>query len=429
MSFPLQLPTAIVGMGLSGRSILNLLLKAGVHRDQVLTYDKSDPAASDNSEAALLAKNPKSLIVSPGVPLASAWIQDFRRKGGQITSELEIAFSFLKAEKVIAVTGSVGKSTTVALLQSGLNQFAPQAFVGGNLGFPLADYISALYEGRPRADWIVLELSSYQLENFENLKADAAILTSLTPNHLNRYTSLQHYYDTKWSLIAKTNGPIVLNQHGGDLPTYAQKKPGPWIWSSSMSHEFLSFPFHEAKLVGHHNYDNLSLVIRLARELGWPERAIEGFLEFSGLPHRLENLGTIHGLRIINDSKATTLESVQQAVHSTENLTNGATHLLIGGQDKNLPWQELKKLERHRRNFVFFGECGVKAAQDSGLQGPIFEKLGPAIDHVLSVAETGDLILFSPGGTSLDEFKSFEARGDYFKSRISEYSKSPHPRG
>ncbi|MBX2995638.1 MAG: UDP-N-acetylmuramoyl-L-alanine--D-glutamate ligase [Bdellovibrionaceae bacterium] len=416
-------------MGLSGRSILNLLIKAGVPRDQVLTYDRSDPSASDSEEAALLAKNPKSLIVSPGVPLATPWIQDFRRNGGQITSELEIAFSFLKAEKVIAVTGSVGKSTTVALLQSGLNQFAPHAFVGGNLGFPLADYISALFEGRPRADWIALELSSYQLENFDNLRADAAIITSLTPNHLNRYTSLQHYYDTKWTLVSKTKGPIILNSHGGDLPSYAQKKPGPWIWSSSMSPEFLSFPFHEAKLVGHHNYDNLSLVIRLARELGWPECAIEGFLEFSGLPHRLENLGLIHGLRVINDSKATTLESVQQAVHSTENLTSGTTHILIGGQDKNLPWEELKTLERHRRSFVFFGECGPKAAKDSGLKGPLFDKLGPAIDHVLREAQAGDLILFSPGGTSWDEFKSFEARGDYFKNRISEYSKSPNPRG
>ncbi|MFN7729906.1 MAG: UDP-N-acetylmuramoyl-L-alanine--D-glutamate ligase [Bdellovibrio sp.] len=429
MSFPLQLPTAIIGMGLSGRAILNLLLKYGIPRNQIMTFDKSDTSASDNDNVQLLAKKPKSLIVSPGVPLQTAWIQAFKKAGGQITSELEIAFSFLKSEKVITVTGSVGKSTCVALLQSGLSQFAPNAFVGGNLGFPLADYVSALFEGRARADWIALELSSYQLENFANLRSDATIFTSLTPNHLERYASLEAYYDTKWTLISKTSGPVVLNHHGGDLPSYAENKHGPWIWSSSMSPEFLSFPFHQAKLVGHHNYDNLALVIRLSRELGWPEISIEGFLEFSGLPHRLENLGHTRGVQFINDSKATTVESVLQAVHSTANLSKGTTFILLGGRDKNLPWVDLKKLENPRRHFVFFGECGVRAAQGSGLTGEYFERLEQALNFTFSQVRPGDLVLFSPGGTSLDQFTSFEKRGDFFKSRILEYSKSPNQQG
>jgi UDP-N-acetylmuramoylalanine--D-glutamate ligase len=196
-----------------------------------------------------------------------------------------------------------------------------------------------------------------------------------------------------------------------------------------MSPEFLSFPFHEAKLVGHHNYDNLALVIRLSRELAWPEISIEGFLEFSGLPHRLENLGQTRGVQFINDSKATTVESVLQAVHSTENLSSGTTFVLLGGRDKNLPWTDLKKLASPRRHFVFFGECGVRAAQGSGLTGEYFEGLGQALDFTFSQIRSGDLVLFSPGGTSLDEFTSFEKRGDYFKSRILEYSKSPNQPG
>ena len=426
MSFPLHLPTAIVGMGLTGRSVLNLLVGAGVPREQILTFDSKDPSSEFKDETALLSHQPKSLIVSPGVPLALAWIQNFKKNGGQITSELEIAYSFLKNEKVVTITGSVGKSTCAALLRAGLNKFSKTAFVGGNLGFPLADYALGLLHGSARADWVVLELSSYQLENFSNLKSDATLITSLNPNHLERYKSLEEYYETKWTLVAKTKGPIVLNQHGGDLSKFASKKRGSWIWSSSMSPEFVSFPFHQAQLVGHHNYDNLALVIRLARELQWPDVAIQGFLEFSGLLHRLENMGVLHGVRFINDSKATTIDSVLQAIRSTENLASGRSHILIGGRDKNLPWQNLAQAAAAKRTFYFFGECRDKAKSLSGLPGDQFSNLAEALTAVLTRAQGGDLVLLSPGGTSLDEFTSFEERGAFFKNQISRYAGSPN---
>lgn len=429
LSFPLKLPTAIIGLGLTGRSIEKLLKECGIPGSQILTFDEKDSSAQFQDFESLIKTNIQSMILSPGVSKRKSWIQDFSQSGGQITSELEIAFSFLQNERVIGVTGSVGKSTCVSLLGAGLQKFAPDSFVGGNLGFPLADYVIELFHGRKRAPWIALELSSYQLETFINLKADAAILTSFTPNHLERYDSLEDYYQTKWSLVEKTHGPIVYNEHGADLKSYVLAKNIQAIGVSSLSPEFLSFPFHQAKLVGHHNYDNLSLVIKLAHILNWPESALLGFLSFAGLPHRLENLGEIGGLLFVNDSKATTIESVLQAVTSTQNMSSKKTHLLIGGRDKNLPWAELKSLASVNRTFYFFGECARHAQSSSKLSGKIFSKLDDAIRAAVSSADDGDLVLLSPGGTSLDEFKSFEDRGIFFKAQILKHLKSRHQPG
>ena len=223
----LPLPTAIVGWGLTGQSIYKLLMGIGIPESKILTFDEKDPGARFCQASTLLLQNPKSLIVSPGVPLSLAWIQDFQNRGGFVTSELSLANSLLTEEKVIAVTGSIGKSTCVSLLQAGLLQFSPDSFVGGNLGFPLADYVLKKTQGHPLAPWVVLELSSYQLENFNNLRASLSLITYLTPNHLERYANLEKYYETKWSLVSKTQGPVVINQNGGDLLAFAHRHPDP----------------------------------------------------------------------------------------------------------------------------------------------------------------------------------------------------------
>ena len=386
----LKLPTAIVGLGLTGRSVHRLLTALGVSENQILTFDAKDPKAHFRDPDTLLAQGPQSLIVSPGVPLSSAWIQQFKLKGGQITSELSLATSLLTSEKIIGVTGAIGKSTVTSLLQAGLAKFSPSSFVGGNLGFPLADYLTRKAQGAAVAEWVVLELSSYQLENYENLKCVASVLTYLTPNHMERYPNLAAYYDQKWTLVEKTQGPVILNRKGGDLAEYVAKKPGSFHWVDPSAPEFSDFPFSKARLVGDHNRDNLAIVVALARDLNWPALALEGFLQFTGLPHRLENLGQHAGVLWINDSKATTIESVLQAVRSTTSLTEQTLHLMLGGKDKNLPWQDLSPLASAKRKFYFFGEVREKARALSGLPGECFAKLGDAIQSATNTpkAET-----------------------------------------
>lgn len=419
VSIGIPLPVAVVGLGLTGRSVLRLLQKLGIPRDRILSFDQKDPEAEFRDPVELMSRRPGTLVVSPGVPLALDWIQSFRAGGGLVTSELTLATSVLTSERIVGVTGSIGKSTCVSLLRAGLDEFSPGSFAGGNLGVPLADYAFEVLNGRDRADWVVLELSSYQLENYDNLSAHGALITYLTPNHMERYPDLETYYRTKWTLVEKTKGPVVLNGNGGDLRAFASGRPGNLAWVEAGDGEFAALDFSKARLLGEHNRDNLRLVTALSRALGWPDSAVRGFFAFPGLPHRLENLGTRNGVLYINDSKATTIESALQALRSTAGLVPGRVHVLIGGKDKNLPWKDLSAAADPRRVFHFFGEVAERARRDSGLRGEIHASLAGAIDSALAGAIAGDLVLLSPGGTSLDEFRSFEERGDFFRSRIS----------
>ena len=311
----------------------------------------------------------------------------------------------------------------MSLIGAGLQAFSPSGFVGGNLGIPFSQYaVEVLSEKRPRADWVVLELSSYQLENCENLCLEFSAITYLTSNHLERYKNLEDYYQTKWNILSITEKNMFLNSGGGDLVSYSEKHASPKVRVVSKNDIPLK-PLHleEAQLIGKHNQDNLAIAATLALAAGWPQKAIDGMKSFGGLVHRLENVGNFKSIRFINDSKATAMDSVliaAEAAHQTKEKA-GRMFMLLGGRNKSLPWQDLASLKDYSDSvFVFFGECRDLAKDKSGLMGSSFEKLGEALDHVFKEARAGDTVLLSPGGTSWDEFKSFEDRGDFFKSRV-----------
>lgn len=421
----LKRPIAVVGMGMSGEAARRLLLLNRVKPADLITFDdKPGNADYSDPQKLLQERNPQTLVVSPGVPLSKEWIIDAQEHGALVTSELALGLHFLTTEKIIGVTGSVGKSTTVSLLEAGLKAFSPDSFVGGNIGRPLADYVSDLLERkRAKAPWLVLELSSYQLENCGNLKCEISSLTYLTPNHIDRYESLAAYYDRKWELVGRTNKSVVLNQHGGDLPKYARgrKADAELLWTDQNDEELVPYDLQDAKLLGSHNQDNLALAAKIAKEAGWPQEAFQGMKDFPGLPHRMENLGLRQKIRFVNDSKATTMDSVKTAALGLYEQMDRKTQLvlLLGGKDKDLPWNELAELKKIQKlRPVFFGSVGAKAKEMSGLEGEVFPKLKDAIDALHSIVKQGDTVLLSPGGTSLDEFKNFEERGKFFADGI-----------
>ncbi|QDK36145.1 UDP-N-acetylmuramoyl-L-alanine--D-glutamate ligase [Bdellovibrio sp. NC01] len=421
----LKTPIAIVGMGKSGEAAKRLLISSGVAASSIKCFDGKLATADYNDPNKLMSEaQPKTLVVSPGVPLASQWIQDAQKSGVKITSEISLSCSILTSEKLMGVTGSVGKSTTVSLLQAGLESFSKTGFVGGNLGTPFAEYAADIVEGKRKpADWVVLELSSYQLENCEGLELEYSAITFLTSNHLERYDNLQHYYDTKWKILDLTKHAMLLNNEGGDLVEYAQGKGHSQQVKviSKKDTQLRSLQLDKALLIGQHNQDNLALAATLALEAGWPESSIEAMKNFKGLAHRLENMGTTKGIRFINDSKATAMDSVliaSTAAHDTL-VPGGKLFLLLGGRDKNLPWEQLKPLEGFTDiEFVFFGECREIAQRKSTLPGESFAKLDEALSYSFENAKSADTVLLSPGGTSLDEFKSFEDRGNFFKKKV-----------
>lgn len=418
----LPLPVAIIGMGVTGLSIQQLLLTGGLPAESILTFDEKSPEAQFHTSDDLLTQGkPKILIVSPGVSLQTPWITEAKKRGIAITSELSLASRVLTTESLIAITGSVGKSTTTCLLRAALEQFCPSFFVGGNLGIPLAVYANDLLKNKGhRAQWIVLELSSYQLENFPELQADYSIITFLTANHLERYTSKQEYFSTKWKIERHTKKAMILNAQGGELKTWStHHQPRiPWVWTDHLDQLLKKHSLHTCELLGVHNLDNIAMAAQVATLAEWPESAYLGLKHYAGLPHRVENLGIHKGIRYINDSKATTMESVKIAVHSVlDSLPQTQTlHLLLGGKDKNLPWQELSNLKQnHNIKFYFFGECREKAKLSSQLTGSTHSSLLAAAEAAQNLAQAGDAILLSPGGTSLDEFKNFEHRGEVFR--------------
>ncbi|HRO66597.1 MAG TPA: UDP-N-acetylmuramoyl-L-alanine--D-glutamate ligase, partial [Pseudobdellovibrionaceae bacterium] len=389
---------AIVGLGRSGLAAKKYLERRGLNPQEIVTFDSKSENA-DYKDPLLLMKEvkPSVLVVSPGVPLSMPWIEEAKKKGVRITSEISLACEVLTSEKLIGVTGSVGKSTTVALLGAGARAIDPHAFVGGNFGVPFCEYAVDLLSGkRARASWIILELSSFQLENSEGLRLHLGAVTSLTANHLERYRDQEHYYETKGRLRDHCVGPIFLNRAGGDLAGWAATHPGNWVLTDPSSSSLSSSDLSSAKLIGRHNQDNLALAASVALAAGWPRASIQAMKEFAGLPHRLEDAGTFRGVRYINDSKATALSSVLIAAHAVlESVPEGKNlFLLLGGRDKNLPWKELSDLGRRQNiRFLFFGECAAHARAASGLEGPLFDHLREALLQARAQARSGDSVL------------------------------------
>jgi UDP-N-acetylmuramoylalanine--D-glutamate ligase len=420
----IQTPIAIIGMAKSGQSAKRLLLARGHKKEDIFTFDQKVPAQFSDPFELMTKGRPKTLVVSPGVPLKSSWIIEAQNAGVVITSEINLACECLVDEKIIGVTGSLGKSTTVSLLGAGLTAFDKNAFVGGNLGTPFCDYAYGVTTGeRPRAKWIILELSSYQLENCASLNLSHSAITFLSANHMERYERLDDYYLTKWRMINKTSGTMFLNKNGGELLAFAEKQPEfhRCVVVSRDDRSLTPHALSQSALLGSHNQDNIALAAQIALHCHWPISSLQAMKAFPGLEHRLENMGFFDGIRYINDSKATALDSVLTAVEVAHACLSprSVLHVLLGGRNKNLPWEALQTLgSLPRIEFLFFGECRQVAKEKSHLAGPEFAKLEEAITHVLTQAKTDDIVLLSPGGTSLDEFKGFEDRGHFFKEKV-----------
>lgn len=413
-------PVAIIGLGKSGLAALEFLKTIGFTESDLVTYDAKDPSAQVSQHHALTALKPKTIVVSPGVPLQSDWIQKLITEGAFLTSEIALAASVLTTEKVIGVTGSVGKSTVTSLLGEGAQTIDPYCFVGGNLGLPFCEYATRILRDGPKAEWVVLELSSYQLENFGPLKLDYSAITFLSANHLERYKNLEEYYKTKMKITEITKDVCVFNQNSSDAVEYS-KKSSCQVLLTDRQHFSDKQLLSEVALIGAHNKDNFCVAAEIAKLCGWSYQSFKAMAQYRGLRHRLEFVAEVRGVKYVNDSKATAMDSVLVAVKGCleKVAPNRKLYLLLGGKDKNLPWEKLNTLEQDNNiSFVFFGLCGSLAQSKSKLSGPCYDSLGSAIEYCQSQATSGDTVLLSPGGTSLDQFKNFEERGDFFKRLV-----------
>ena len=413
-------PFVVVGLGKSGLAAVQLLKNSGLSAAEVLMFDeKKEGDLKSWEEIAKLA--PGTLVVSPGVPLKGQQIQKLAALGWLVTSEITLACQYLTDEKLIGITGSVAKSTVTSLVGAGLLKDDPNAFVGGNLGVPFCEYAIGLQQGKAKAKYIVLELSSYQLENCKDLKLENSAITYLSANHLERYSSADEYYMTKCLIGERTKNFCVLNSASEDNVKYASRVPGKTLLTQAKT---FSKPelLEKVKLLGAHNKDNFCVAYELVKATGLSDKAISAMCEFAGLSHRIEFVAEHKQITFINDSKATAMDSVLVAVQAAQEKAGvlGLVYALLGGKDKALPWEDLKTLANDNQILpVFFGACGELAREKMQMSDrPYFAKLNDALDSVFEKAKAHDVVLLSPGGTSLDEFKNFEERGNFFKEKV-----------
>lgn len=374
-----------------------------------------------HTEASIL--NADEVIKSPGIPLTAPIIQKLIAQRTPVISEIEFAARYTNA-KMICITGSNGKTTTTSLIYYILRQAGLNVGLAGNIGNSLA-----LQVAREQYDYYVIELSSFQLDNMYDFRADVAILLNITPDHLDRYDyNFDNYTDAKFRItrnqtaedtfIYWAEDPVIdkylkaLRQPlGATLHPYGFSYPSP-----------LPVGEEELALKGRHNVLNSMAATIAAQVLDIKNEVIrESLKTFQGVEHRLQYICTIRGVRYINDSKATNVNSCWYAL---ESMTT-PTVLILGGKDKGNDYSEIDELVRSKcHTLIFMGVNNEKLIQHfsqstfAGLSLIDTHSLQEAVQAAYQAAHEGDTVLLSPCCASFDLFKSYEDRGNQFMAAV-----------
>ncbi|HVZ84227.1 MAG TPA: UDP-N-acetylmuramoyl-L-alanine--D-glutamate ligase [Terracidiphilus sp.] len=440
----------VVGLGKSGLAAALFLRRQGA---QVTVSDvrsaealaKDIPALLEegiNVEAGghglLTFRRQDLIVVSPGVPLDTPELVQTRNFGRPIIGELELAAHFLQG-RILAITGSNGKTTTTTLVGEILEKAGLLALVGGNIGVPVIDLVA---ESTPDT-WSVLEVSSFQLESTEQFHPQIAVILNITPDHLDRHGTFENYALAKERIFAAQTpeDAVVLNADNVRAAAAAPHAPSRVFWFSLdrtvprgawVEEGWVVFrmekggpaekvlPLHSIPLKGEHNVENVLAAVCAARLAGAPVEAIRSAIEgFKAVEHRLEFVATINGVDYYNDSKATNVDATAKAVAAF----SGGIHLILGGKDKNSDYRQLSDLLRQRVRAVY--TIGSAAAKIEGhLRGIVSlhscETLDRAVSAAASAARPGDIVLLAPACSSFDQFESYEHRGRVFKQLVND---------
>ena len=407
----------VVGLGKSGAAAAELLRARGAH---VVGADDADVAFEGEVRKVV----PESLrgidliVASPGVPLALPIFAEARARKLEVIGEIELASRFIE-EPILGITGTNGKSTTTALCGHLLSTAGLRVFVGGNLGNALANRVLG---GEP-LDATVCELSSYQLESIVSLRCAAATVLNVTPDHLDRYPSLDAYAAAKERIFENQRAGDSAAINEADARVRAMKtNPGVrrlgFDARQPLRIEGTTLELRVPTLRGAHNRENAFAACLLARHLGVSFEALQrGLHTYPGLPHRLEPIRVLDGVEWINDSKATNVDSVEKSLSAFE----ANVHIIMGGRGKGAPYAPLRQLMRGRVKTIFtIGEdAGAIASELSGVADiEACGVLSAAVLRARKCARRGDTVLLSPACASYDQFRNFEDRGDQFKALV-----------
>jgi UDP-N-acetylmuramoylalanine--D-glutamate ligase len=435
---------AVLGLGRSGIAAARLLLSRGIK----VFASESDSGTDLEAKTAPLGragasvqlgghdlmrvKRAIAVVVSPGIPPQVAPLETARKAGIPIHSEIDIGFLALpETTRIIAITGTNGKTTTTALTAHLLTTAGLRASAAGNIGTPLAQ---AAMEEEPY-QWLAVEISSFQLHDSEHFTPAIGVITNLAPDHLDRYKSLAEYYADKARLFgqAKKESVWVLNADDAAVMAMAKGKAGQQRkfsatakadgWYDRVKDRLMLgrtgvLPRKDLPLLGDHNVANALAAALAVQAAGVAnDKIAEGLRTFHALPHRLEPVREVKGVLWINDSKATNIASTSVALDALDR----PFVLLLGGRHKGEPYSVMAdKLKGRAKAVVAYGEAGHLIERD--LKGIVKVVRAAGFDDVIAkaagLAKSGDAVLLSPACSSYDMFRNYEDRGARFRAAV-----------
>jgi UDP-N-acetylmuramoylalanine--D-glutamate ligase len=445
----------VIGLGRSGRASVEVL-RARI--GSVVATDEAPPEqladALDELRAANVTFVPPSeleaalehvtvAVLSPGIALNNPLVRRVQAAGIPVFSEVEVAYRLCKAP-IVAVTGTKGKTTTTALVGALFAAAGKTVHVGGNIGNPLIRETVDAAAG----DWVVAEVSSFQLESIRSFKPRISLILNVTPDHLDRYHSMEEYAEAKFRIftnqgpgdtfVGNLDDPIVASASEGQ---YGDRIKTPALWFSDephrqstlylRNHELIVYapptgdprpvdilPVREIALLGRHNVENVMGAVLVALAAGLPVAAIrEGVRTFRPLGHRLEPVAEVDGVQYVDDSKATNPGSVIAAMRA---FAEKPIVLIAGGKAKGTDFAEMGKVISSRAKAVVL--IGDAAEEIAGVvkraKVELASSMEDAVARARDLADPGDVILLSPGCASFDMFRSAEHRGEQFANAV-----------
>lgn len=387
----------------------------------------------NNEDSDLLDNTFDYLIKSPGVPIDHPYVLKANELSVEVINEVEMAYRIIRKEhniKLIAITGSNGKTTTTTLIYNMLKQSNDNVFLAGNIGYPLSGFIDKIKDN----DIIVMETSCQQLENLKEFKPDIAVITNITEAHIDFMKTYEHYKYVKSKLLQnQTKEDIaILNNESDELKDAVRNAKSTKKYFSSKNiitgsyikeNEIYYYnekiiALKDIKLRGIHNYENIMASIMVVKELGVTKEDINKVLTtFMGVEHRLEYVNTVNNRTFYNDTEATNIKCTQIALSSFEE----PTIIILGGLERGQNFNDLAPYMKNVKAILAIGQCRkrvVDFAKDNGKLVYEYEYLKDATLKAYEISQENDIILLSPASASWDQYKQCEDRGAEFKNIV-----------
>lgn len=435
----------VVGLARSGMAAIRVLKKLGAEVTLSESKKKDDIKEigflNENNveivgqDMAVFERDFDFVVKNPGVPYRSPMMQKLQERNIPVITEIELAYQVAKPQHYIAITGTNGKTTTSTLTYEILRRAFPgKAHLCGNIGIPLCEIVMENGLMEEGGHYIALEISNFQLVNIDKFRPEVATIINLTPDHIDFMGSLDNYYKSKTEVYRNMTGNDVflLNADDPVVKEYTDRYPVKCAKESfstdSQSADCIAkdgyleikgekiIPLNAIKIVGKHNLQNVMIAVSAAKAIGISNDVIlDAVSSFKGVEHRIEFVREIDGVKYYNDSKGTNTDATITALKAFDR----GVILLVGGFEKGLPMDEMKKHLGCVKKIIGFGACGARLVHDLvGEDGIVVTTLDEAVAEANKIAESGDTVLLSPTTSSFDQYTCFEERGDHFKKII-----------